>query len=98
MKRLLLSLDSLNDIIALQGIQCVGYCEAVLSERCVVFGGSIANLSNYLDARFIRISRTVLVNKNHIVQFDEKTVSLSNGQLHNISRRRKKQVLVSLNS
>lgn len=98
MKRVLKYLSSFDDILTLQGCQYGGYCEVVLRDRPVILGGSIANLSKDLDDRFIRISRTVLVNKNHIVQFDEKTVSLSNGQLLSISRRRKKQVLVSLNS
>lgn len=96
MKRVLRHLSSIDDILALQGCQFGGYCEVVLRDRPVILGGSIANLSKDLDERFIRISRTVMVNKNHIVKFDKQTVSLTNGQSLNISRRKQKQILILL--
>lgn len=97
MKRIFRNLQSVDDILLLQGVQCGGYCQVVLRDRPVILGGSIASLAIELDDRFIRISRTVIVNKNHIVSFDKKSVSLSNGQFFDIARRRKKEVMGFLN-
>jgi DNA-binding LytR/AlgR family response regulator len=96
MIRLLRYLSSIDDILTLQGCQFGGYCEVVLRDRKVILGGSIANLSSYLDDRFIRISRTVMVNKKHILKFDKQTVSLTNGQSLKISRRKQKDILILL--
>ena len=96
MKRLLKRIGSFENIMALRGCQSVGYCEVVLNDKKVILGGSIATLSKEFGDEFIRISRTVLVNKKFIVDYSAKSVTLTNQMELGISRRKSKDVLKAL--
>lgn len=74
--------------MALEGCQSPGYCRVRFDDKTVIFGGSIANLSENLDERFIRISRTALVNRNKIASYTDVSVTLNNGVQIGISRRK----------
>ena len=96
MKKLFRTLSSLDDIVTIGGCQAPGYFSVKLQTKEVILGGSLVNVSDYLDERFIRISRTLIVNRNHVVSFDESRINLSSGESVMPSRRRVKVVLESL--
>lgn len=92
MKRTVQKLDSIDEILSLEGCSSPGYCSVRFNDKMVIFGGSIANLSVNLDERFLRISRTVLVNRNKIASFTNQSVTLENGVVFNISRRKQPMI------